>query len=77
LEWARINNVEGYLFFSSGEVYGKPQKEETFEVDYGYIDPLDVRNCYSESKRMGENMCKSWQHLILKQFLLMSIHLLV
>lgn len=62
LELARKNDVEGYLFFSSGEIYGIIDKAEIFETDSGYIDPLDVRNCYSEGKRMGENMCKCWQH---------------
>jgi UDP-glucuronate decarboxylase len=54
--------VKGFLFFSSGEIYGQldspqiPTKEDT----YGWVDPMDVRSCYAESKRMGETMCVSW-----------------
>ncbi len=60
LELARKHNVEGFLFFSSGEIYGQINKDIIFENDIGKIDPLDIRSCYAESKRMGENMCVSW-----------------
>lgn len=64
LELARANKIEGFLFFSSGEVYGEVNEEQipTKEDSYGYVDPVDVRSCYAESKRMGENMCVSWHH---------------
>jgi len=61
LELAKSKEIEGFLFFSSGAVYGKPiAGEEVTEKDYGYLDPLDIMSCYGESKRMGENMCKCW-----------------
>lgn len=58
------NPVESFLFFSSGEVYGEVDSDHipTNENDYGYIDPVNVRSCYGESKRMGENMCVSYHH---------------
>lgn len=62
LELARKNNVAGFLFFSSAEIYGEATHVPTSESDYGYLDPLEVRSCYAESKRMGENMCVSWHH---------------
>lgn len=62
LELARMNQVDGFLYFSSAEVYGEPAHVPTAESDYGYLDPLSVRSCYAESKRMGENMCVSWHH---------------
>lgn len=63
LELARKKKVKGFLFLSSGEVYGKVDNRDTIrEEDYGYLDPLDIRSCYGESKRMGENMCASWFH---------------
>ena len=31
-------------------------------MDYGYLDPLNSRSCYAESKRMGETICISWHH---------------
>lgn len=64
LEKARESGTIGFLFVSSGEVYGNGdfQKFPTAENDYGYVDPLQVRSCYAESKRMAENMCVSWHY---------------
>lgn len=62
LELARNYHAEGFLYFSSAEVYGEAARVPTAESDYGYLDPLAVRSCYAESKRMGENMCVSWHH---------------
>lgn len=62
LETARRADTKGFLFVSSGEVYGAVEKKPTAEHDYGYVDPLEVRSCYAESKRMAENMCISWCH---------------
>lgn len=62
LELAARNGAEGFLYFSSAEVYGEASRVPTSESDYGYLDPLMVRSCYAESKRMGENTCVSWHH---------------
>ena len=64
LELAREKRSKGFLFFSSGEVYGEVCEKNipTPETGYGYVDPLNVRSCYAESTRMGENMCVSWFH---------------
>lgn len=64
LELARQNDVNGFLYFSSGEVYGEMpgDKVPTKEDWYGFLDPADIRSCYAESKRMGENMCVCWHH---------------
>ena len=61
LELAKSKKIKGFLFFSSGAVYGKAGEVVT-EKDYGYLDPLDVMSCYGESKKMAENMCKCWYH---------------
>ena len=58
------HNIEGFLFFSSGEIYGDMNESKISETDVGRINPLELRSCYAESKRMGENMCVSWN----KQF---------
>jgi UDP-glucuronate decarboxylase len=62
LKLAKKNEVESFLFFSSGEVYGSVGNEHmpVNEEYYGYLNPLLVRSCYAESKRMGENMCVSY-----------------
>jgi nucleoside-diphosphate-sugar epimerase len=56
--------VKGFLFLSSGEVYGNinPAQMPIREDVYGDLDPTDIRSCYAESKRMGETMCLSWWH---------------
>ncbi|MFZ4796465.1 MAG: NAD-dependent epimerase/dehydratase family protein [Bacteroidia bacterium] len=64
LDLALQKQVKSFLFFSTSEVYGivDSSKIPTKENDYGYIDPTNVRACYAESKRMGENMCVSYLH---------------
>ena len=54
--------TKGFLFFSSGEIYGilKGVSTAVAEHDGGFLDPTDVRSCYGESKRMGETMCVAW-----------------
>lgn len=64
LKLAVEKQVESMLFLSSGEIYGQvpdafiPTKEE----DWGHVNPMSVRSCYAESKRMAETMCVCWHH---------------
>lgn len=62
LEHALKSSALKFMFFSSGEVYGAPVREQKLvaEDDYGYLDPMKVRSCYAESKRIGETMCVAW-----------------
>lgn len=62
LQHALRSQAQGFLFYSSGEVYGVPLNSErpVGETDYGYLDPMQVRSCYAESKRIGETMCCAW-----------------
>ena len=62
LEHAVKCAAQKFLFFSSGEVYGCPLESDRLigEDHYGYLDPMNVRSCYAESKRIGETMCVSW-----------------
>ena len=58
LEFAKEKKIKSFLFFSSGEIYGNLSKNDfIYENEYGYLNPLELRSCYSESKRMGENIC--------------------
>ena len=61
---AQNHAMKGFLFFSSGEIYGivKNDSKPVAEHDGGFLDPTDVRSCYGESKRMGETMCVAWAH---------------
>ena len=51
--------VEGFLFYSSSEIYGDPSPEyiPTPENYYGYVSCTGPRSCYDESKRYGETLC--------------------
>lgn len=61
LELAVRKKVEGYLFFSTCDIYGiVKDKKMIQESDYGSMDTLDIHNCYGESKRMAETMCRAW-----------------
>ena len=62
LESCHLTNAKGFLFVSSGEVYGQvsPSQVPTRENEYGYLDPTHVRSCYAESKRCAETLCVSY-----------------
>ena len=62
LDYSLKSKAHKFLFFSSSEVYGDPVNKVDLikEVDYGYLDPMQVRSCYAESKRVGETMCSAW-----------------
>ena len=64
LELARNNDVEKFLYISSGEVYGVLDGSQNIipESYTGNVDITNVRSCYAESKRMGENMCICWSY---------------
>ena len=51
--------VEGFLFFSSSEIYGDPSPENipTPESYHGNVSCTGPRACYDESKRYGETLC--------------------
>ncbi len=59
LEAARNSKSEGFLFLSSGDVYGRIEDTSVAmsESKYGSIDPLQIRSCYAEGKRGGETLC--------------------
>jgi nucleoside-diphosphate-sugar epimerase len=64
LEMARTKSLKGFLFFSSSTIYGTlPSKDVLIDENmYGIVKPLHVRSCYSESKRMAENMCVCYSY---------------
>jgi nucleoside-diphosphate-sugar epimerase len=51
--------VEGFLFYSSSEIYGDPAPEwiPTPEHYRGNVSCTGPRACYDESKRFGETIC--------------------
>ena len=60
LELAKKNKetIEGFLFFSSSEIYGDPDEKAvpTPETYHGYVSSVGPRSCYDESKRLGETI---------------------
>ncbi|GLQ01065.1 nucleotide sugar dehydratase [Methylophaga thalassica] len=59
LEIARSHRAR-FLYLSSGAIYGQSEQEVFSEQDYGIVDPLDERACYSEGKRAGEAICMAY-----------------
>ena len=51
--------VEGFLFYSTSEIYGDPTAENipTPETYRGNVSCTGPRACYDESKRYGETLC--------------------
>lgn len=58
LELAREKGSKGFVLMSSSEVYGKTNDDShaITESDYGALDILDPRSCYSEGKRAAETI---------------------
>ena len=64
LELARRNKgLEGFLFFSSSEIYGDPDPKSvpTPETYHGYVSSVGPRACYDEFKRLGETISTIYQ----------------
>ncbi len=59
LELARKNDLKGFLFFSSSEIYGDPDPTAipTPETYHGNVSSVGPRACYDESKRLSETVC--------------------
>ncbi len=64
LEIAKEKKSRAMVYLSSMEVFGITDKHltEVREQDYGYIDILNPRSSYSESKRLCECLCASYAH---------------
>lgn len=61
LEYARRYPVKRFMLLSSSEIYGEnPSNREFYEDSWGYIDTLNPRSCYSESKRAAETLAASY-----------------
>lgn len=61
LKLAVAKSTKSFLYFSSGDVYGKTDNPSNItEETVGKVDPLDAHSCYSESKRMAETMCAAF-----------------
>ena len=64
LDYSKDNQIEGFLFFSTSEIYGDPDPANipTSEKYRGHVSCTGPRACYDESKRLGETLCVNyWQ----------------
>lgn len=59
------NKLEGFLFFSTSEIYGDPDpKNIPTKEDYrGFVSCTGPRACYDESKRLGETLCVNYSQI--------------
>ena len=53
---AKRNNAR-MLLASSSEIYGDPQQHPQREVYRGNVNPIGIRSCYNEGKRISESLC--------------------
>lgn len=61
LDIAKMKYNSSFIYLSSMEVYGVVETESILkEENLGYLDLQNIRNCYSESKRMCEAICKAY-----------------
>jgi len=49
------------LFTSTSEVYGDPLVHPQVETYWGNVNPIGLRSCYDEGKRIAETMCFSYK----------------
>ena len=58
LELAKQTGCESVVYLSSMEAYGQILHEDLLSPEnVGYVNPLSLRSCYPEGKRMAENLC--------------------
>ncbi len=61
LELAKKSEAS-YCYISTMEIYGQMENDLGIkEEEYGAINSLDIRSCYPESKKLGENMCIAYK----------------
>jgi UDP-glucuronate decarboxylase len=59
LECAR-NASSRIVIASTSEVYGDPTVHPQPETYFGNVNPVGIRSCYDEGKRVGESLAVSW-----------------
>lgn len=60
LSYGVKHHLEKFVYISSGDVYGEGDGR-VFTEDYsGFVDPLNLRSCYTSSKRATETLCISY-----------------
>lgn len=61
LELACEKRAAGFVFLSTMEVYGAPATDEKIDESHSTnLNPMAVRSCYPESKRLCETLCAAY-----------------
>jgi len=59
LSFARMKGAK-FLLASTSEIYGDPKEHPQKETYWGNVNPIGVRSCYDESKRVAEAITMSF-----------------
>lgn len=60
LSYGVKHHLEKFVYISSGDVYGEGDGRVFTEEYSGYVNPLNLRSCYTSSKRATETLCISY-----------------
>ena len=52
-----------FLFTSTSEIYGDPREHPQTEKYHGYVNPIGIRSCYDEGKRIAETLCFDYKRV--------------
>ena len=62
LALARRVNAK-FLLASTSEVYGNPALNPQPESYFGNVNPVGIRSCYDEGKRISETLCSDYNRI--------------
>ncbi len=52
-----------FLLASTSEIYGDPKVNPQSEDYYGNVNPVGIRSCYDEGKRISETLCSDYKRI--------------
>ena len=52
-----------FLLASTSEVYGNPDVNPQPESYFGNVNPIGIRSCYDEGKRISETLCSDYKRM--------------
>jgi UDP-glucuronate decarboxylase len=62
---------------STSEVYGEPREHPQRETYWGHVNPVGIRSCYDEGKRVAETLCMDYHrqnHVTVKFVLIFNTY---
>ncbi len=62
LDLAKKMNAK-ILITSTSEIYGDPEIHPQVETYRGSVNPIGIRSCYDEGKRIAESLCFDYQRM--------------